>query len=118
MIWLVQYRSIPLERLKQITDLLESDITIRYVPSFASKGKNDTALSFGCTHLYRSIHDVKATDMGADTVRFKAEVNFDGREIAKIVINQLDLEKVVKVRTKVLLYGKGSFERKGQFNVL
>jgi len=45
----------------------------------------------------RSIHDVKATDMGADTVRFKAEVNFDGREVAKILINKLDLEKVVKV---------------------
>jgi len=45
----------------------------------------------------RSIHDVKATDMGADTVRFKAEVNFDGREVSRIHMNKMDLEKVLKV---------------------
>ena len=50
-------------------------------------------------HLYgfRSIHDVKATDLGADSVRFKAEVNFDGREVARIHVNKLDLEEVLKV---------------------
>ena len=47
--------------------------------------------------ISRSIHDVKATDMGADTVRFKAEVNFDGREVARIHVNKLDLDKVMKV---------------------
>ena len=35
--------------------------------------------------------------MGADTVRFKAEVNFDGREVARKHVEKLDLEKVVKV---------------------
>ncbi len=35
--------------------------------------------------------------MGADSVRFKAEVNFDGREVARVHINKLDLEKVMKV---------------------
>ena len=45
----------------------------------------------------RSIHDVKATDMGADTVRFKAEVNFDGREVARMHVDMLDLEKLMKV---------------------
>ena len=45
----------------------------------------------------RSIHDVKATDMGAHTVRFKAEVNFDGREVARVHVNKLDLEKLLKV---------------------
>ncbi len=35
--------------------------------------------------------------MGADSVRFKAEVNFDGREVAKIHIDKLDLDKLMKV---------------------
>ena len=45
----------------------------------------------------RSIHDVKATDMGAHSVRFKAEVNFDGREVAKLHVDKLDLENLMKV---------------------
>lgn len=45
----------------------------------------------------RSIHDVKATDMGADSVRFKAEVNFDGREVARLHVDKLDLESVMMV---------------------
>ncbi|XP_064405221.1 proton-coupled zinc antiporter SLC30A9, mitochondrial-like isoform X2 [Halichondria panicea] len=65
-------RSIPPERLKQLTDFIESDVMIR------------------------SIHDVKATDMGADSVRFKAEVNFDGREVARVHINRLNLEAILK----------------------
>ena len=35
---------------------------------------------------------------GADTVRFKAEVNFDGREVARAHVSRLDLETVLKVR--------------------
>ena len=35
--------------------------------------------------------------MGADSVRFKAEVNFDGREVARLHIDKLDLEKMMKV---------------------
>ena len=34
--------------------------------------------------------------MGADSVRFKAEVNFDGREVARVHVNKLDLEKLLK----------------------
>ena len=67
--------------------------------------------------ICRSIHDVKATDMGmslivinlyftsssfcfttgADTVRFKAEVNFDGREVAKAHVDRLNLESLLVV---------------------
>lgn len=65
-------RSIPPSRLKEIIEILESDIMIR------------------------SIHDVKATDMGADTVRFKAEVNFDGREVARAHIQTLSMEDILK----------------------
>lgn len=65
-------RSIPEERLKQIIDVLEQDIMVR------------------------SIHDVKATEMGADTVRFKAEINFDGREITRRHLSRKDLSQLVK----------------------
>jgi zinc transporter 9 len=65
-------QSIPREDLKEIIALLESDVMIR------------------------SIHDIKATDMGADTVRFKAEVNFDGREVARAHVSRLDLEAMLK----------------------
>ena len=34
---------------------------------------------------------------GPDSVRFKAEVNFDGREVARLHINKLDLEMLLKV---------------------
>ena len=65
--------------------------------------------------LNRSIHDVKATDLGieimescieiteplshagADIVQFKAEVNFDGREVARIHVSKLNLEELLKV---------------------
>ena len=35
--------------------------------------------------------------LGADTVRFKAEINFDGREVARVHVSRLDLEKMLKV---------------------
>ena len=35
--------------------------------------------------------------VGADTVRFKAEVNFDGREITKRHLSRKDLPELVKV---------------------
>ncbi|KAL5460629.1 hypothetical protein EMCRGX_G034087 [Ephydatia muelleri] len=65
-------RSIPEERLRQIIELIESD------------------------NMIRSIHDVKATDLGADIVQFKAEVNFDGREVARIHVSKLNLEELLK----------------------
>lgn len=93
------YRSIPPERLKQITNLLESDIIIRC--AIFHPAMIDSAVFEMCSvrlpPLCRSIHDVKATDMGADSVRFKAEVNFDGREVARMHVDKLDLEKVTKV---------------------
>ena len=45
----------------------------------------------------RTIHDVKATDMGGPMVRFKAEVDFDGREITRFYLEQQDLEKMLQV---------------------
>ncbi|EDV24370.1 uncharacterized protein TRIADDRAFT_25311 [Trichoplax adhaerens] len=68
-------RSIPYNRLRQIVELIENDVMIR------------------------SIHDVKATELGADTVRFKAEINFDGREVTRSYANNIDLEELL-VRVK------------------
>ncbi|CAH3114635.1 unnamed protein product [Pocillopora meandrina] len=65
-------RSIPVNRIQQIIEVLESDIVVR------------------------SIHDVKATEMGADVVRFKAEVNFDGREITRCHLNRVDMELLLE----------------------
>ena len=31
-------------------------------------------------------------------MRFKAEVNFDGREVARVHVSRLDLETILKVR--------------------
>lgn len=64
-------RSIHPDRLRQIIETLENDIMIR------------------------SIHDVKATELGADTVRFKAEINFDGREVTRVHTNRLNMEQVL-----------------------
>lgn len=35
--------------------------------------------------------------VGSDNVRFKAEVNFDGREVARKHVNKLDLEALLMV---------------------
>jgi len=52
-------RSIPLDRLKEINRELEGDIMVRQV------------------------YDVKGIDMGNGIVRYKAEIDFDGRELAR-----------------------------------
>ena len=41
-----------------------------------------------------SVHDVKATVMGADSLRFKAEIDFDGNTIAKKWLEQQNLSQL------------------------
>lgn len=62
-------RSIPPHRLKEIIAILENDVMVR------------------------SLHDVKAVDLGADLVRFKAEVHFDGMELTRLHMKTMNLEK-------------------------
>lgn len=38
------------------------------------------------------VHDVKASQLGADAVRFKAEVTFDGRALARRLLAETDLD--------------------------
>lgn len=63
-------KSIPPERLAEINKFLEMDAMVR------------------------AIHDVKATDMGNDIIRYKAEVDFDGRKLTQNYLDSIDTEKL------------------------
>lgn len=43
------------------------------------------------------MHDVKATDMGMNTVRFKAEVDFDGRIVTRSYLEKQDIDIILNV---------------------
>lgn len=66
-------RSITEERLDKINTELESDIMIR------------------------AIHDVKGIDMGNSLVRYKAELDFDGRELSRVYLDKQDLNQLLEV---------------------
>lgn len=68
-------RSIPQESLDKINTELETDIMIR------------------------AIHDVKGIDMGNSLVRYKAEMDFDGRELSRVYLDKLDLNVLLDVST-------------------
>ncbi|KAG8591764.1 hypothetical protein GDO81_000296 [Engystomops pustulosus] len=65
-------RSIQPEQVQRLTELLESDPAVR------------------------AIHDVKATDMGMSKVRFKAEVDFDGRVVTRSYLEKQDIDQVLQ----------------------
>uniref|UniRef100_A0A1L8DDJ5 Proton-coupled zinc antiporter SLC30A9, mitochondrial n=1 Tax=Nyssomyia neivai TaxID=330878 RepID=A0A1L8DDJ5_9DIPT len=65
-------RSIPETNLKQINTELETDV------------------------MLRAIHDVKGIDMGNSLVRYKAEVDFDGRELTRSYLDKLDLTTMLE----------------------
>uniref|UniRef100_A0A2M3Z8G9 Proton-coupled zinc antiporter SLC30A9, mitochondrial n=1 Tax=Anopheles braziliensis TaxID=58242 RepID=A0A2M3Z8G9_9DIPT len=69
-------RSIRQENLDKINAELEADIMIR------------------------AIHDVKGIDMGNSLVRYKAEMDFDGRELTRVYLDKQDLNTLLEeVRT-------------------
>lgn len=45
--------------------------------------------------MIRAIHDVKGIDMGNSLIRYKAELDFDGRELAKQYLDRLDPEALM-----------------------
>lgn len=65
-------RSIPVYKLDDINKLMENDVMIR------------------------AIHDVKATDLGNGMVRYKAEVDIDGRQLTRHYLDAIDLEVVLQ----------------------
>lgn len=70
---LVEPSSIPDEQLDNINAELEKDIMIR------------------------AIHDVKGIDMGNSLVRYKAELDFDGRELTRFYLDKQDLTQLLEV---------------------
>lgn len=70
-------RSIPRPKINSINNDLESD------------------------RMVRAVHDVKATDLGGQTVMFKAEVDIDGREITRSYLEKIDIEKLLDVRFEI-----------------
>ena len=47
--------------------------------------------------MIRAIHDVKATDLGLSKVRFKAEVDFDGRVVTRSYLEKQDIDQILNV---------------------
>lgn len=86
-------KSIPRETLNNINRIIEKDV------------------------LIRAIHDVKATDLGNGVVRYKAEVDVDGRELTKKYLEKIDakelLDEIREIKSEkdakvfVLTHGEG-----------
>lgn len=47
--------------------------------------------------MIRAIHDVKGIDMGNCLVRYKAELDFDGRELAKAYLDTQNIHALLEV---------------------
>lgn len=67
------FRSIPEEYLNKINAELESDVMIR------------------------AIYDVKGIDIGNSLIRYKAELDFDGRELTRSYLDKQDLNTLLEV---------------------
>lgn len=52
--------------------------------------------------MVRAIFDVKGIDMGNGMVRYKAEMDLDGRQLARAYLDQLNMRRVLEVRELVL----------------
>ncbi|KAG8039626.1 hypothetical protein G9C98_000355 [Cotesia typhae] len=65
-------RSIPQENLDKINSEIESDVMVR------------------------AIYDVKGIDMGNNLVRYKAEIDFDGRELTRAYLDKHDLTAMLE----------------------
>ena len=50
--------------------------------------------------MVRALYDIKATDMGSQSVMFKAEVDIDGREIARSYLEKNDIQVILEVSNK------------------
>ncbi|KAF3694114.1 Zinc transporter 9 [Channa argus] len=83
-------RSIPTERVQRLTEFLENDPAVSWIVSAVWLPWRFPHMLYFI--LSRAIHDVKATDMGLSKVRFKAEVDFDGRVEIQLVKTPEELE--------------------------
>lgn len=85
-------RSIPHENLDKINNELESDIMIR------------------------AIHDVKGIDIGNSLVRYKAELDFDGRELSRVYLDKQDLGALLEVSNFFIAKKLGKYLKKKSFD--
>jgi len=51
--------------------------------------------------MVRALYDIKATDMGSQSVMFKAEIDIDGREIARSYLEKIDIQALLEEMRKV-----------------
>ena len=75
--------------------------------SLVAKNKNSRLFAikmYVCVYKFvcivigcRAIHDVKATDLGLGKVRFKAEVDFDGRVVTRSYLEKQDFDQMLQV---------------------
>lgn len=49
--------------------------------------------------IVRALYDIKATDMGSQSVMFKAEVDIDGQEITRTYLEKIDIQTILEVNT-------------------
>ncbi|XP_053973377.1 proton-coupled zinc antiporter SLC30A9, mitochondrial [Hylaeus volcanicus] len=73
--------------------------------------------------MVRAIYDVKGIDMGNNLVRYKAEIDFDGRELARSYLDKNDLalmlkevkgmENIDQLETFLLKHGEGIVDMVG-----
>lgn len=52
--------------------------------------------------MIRAIHDVKGIDMGNSLVRYKAELDFDGRELTRFYLDKQDLNLLLEASQFIL----------------
>lgn len=50
--------------------------------------------------MVRALYDIKATDMGSQSVMFKAEVDMDGREITRSYLEKIDIQLILEVKQR------------------
>ncbi|CAH1960972.1 unnamed protein product [Acanthoscelides obtectus] len=51
--------------------------------------------------MIRAIHDVKGIDMGNKLVRYKAELDFDGRELTRAYLDKQELNELLEEIKKI-----------------
>ncbi len=52
--------------------------------------------------MVRALYDIKATDMGSQSVMFKAEVDIDGREITRSYLERIDIQLILEVSSSLM----------------
>lgn len=59
--------------------------------------------------MIRAIHDVKGIDMGSYLVRYKAELDFDGRELTRAYLDKQELNDMLEVNIVIMFIAFGIF---------